>query len=278
MRRAVPERHHGAADREQRKERDELGPSLEAGGSHERIAAKEAAAKGVERRAATPLAGAIAGHPVRGALHASASAIMVTSMQDLATDTGAWLETDAGRFKFARRSHALRRPVLPVVHRGGPGAPRRVRGPVLLDGVPRQRAAVPGDDLRGGRLGGGDGGAYTKDPSAFAASTTYVYARQIVAQIFNVYALRMAAVFLISQATLWLRTGVMPKWLAYSHLRGGPRPPVRRRRRRSGWCSCSPRGCSSISAYILDRVSEARRRGLTGSRRTVRARRGPRAP
>ena len=37
----------------------------------------------------------------------------------------------------------------------------------------------------------------------------------MVAQIFNVYALRMAAVFLISQATLWLRTGVMPKWLAY---------------------------------------------------------------
>jgi hypothetical protein len=37
----------------------------------------------------------------------------------------------------------------------------------------------------------------------------------MVGQIFTVYALRMAAVFLISQATLWLRTGVMPKWLAY---------------------------------------------------------------
>jgi hypothetical protein len=57
--------------------------------------------------------------------------------------------------------------------------------------------------------------AYASDPSAFGSSTTYVYARQMVGQIFNVYALRMAAVFLISQATLWLRTGVMPKWLAY---------------------------------------------------------------
>jgi len=37
----------------------------------------------------------------------------------------------------------------------------------------------------------------------------------MVAQIFNVHALRMAAVFLISQATLWLRTGVMPTYLAY---------------------------------------------------------------
>lgn len=35
-----------------------------------------------------------------------------------------------------------------------------------------------------------------------------------MSQIFNVYALRMAAVFLISQATLWVRTGVMPRWMA----------------------------------------------------------------
>jgi hypothetical protein len=31
---------------------------------------------------------------------------------------------------------------------------------------------------------------------------------------FNVYALRGAAVFLIAQATLWMRTGVMPRWMA----------------------------------------------------------------
>ena len=33
--------------------------------------------------------------------------------------------------------------------------------------------------------------------------------REIVSQIFNVYALRMAAVFLVSHATLLLRTGVI---------------------------------------------------------------------
>ena len=49
---------------------------------------------------------------------------------------------------------------------------------------------------------------------SFIASSTYLYARQIVAQIFTVYAVRMAAVFLLSQATLWLRTGVMPRWMA----------------------------------------------------------------
>ena len=50
--------------------------------------------------------------------------------------------------------------------------------------------------------------------SGFADSSTYLYARHMVAQVFSVYALRMAAIFQISQATLWLRTGVMPRWMA----------------------------------------------------------------
>jgi hypothetical protein len=34
-------------------------------------------------------------------------------------------------------------------------------------------------------------------------------------QISNVYALRMAGVLLLSLGTMWLRTGVMPRWLAF---------------------------------------------------------------
>jgi hypothetical protein len=56
--------------------------------------------------------------------------------------------------------------------------------------------------------------AYEKDPTGLIAAGTYTYARQLVAQIFSIYALRMAAVFVISQATLWIRTGVMPRWMA----------------------------------------------------------------
>jgi Phage integrase, N-terminal SAM-like domain len=51
--------------------------------------------------------------------------------------------------------------------------------------------------------------------SGFPDTDTYRYAREIVSQIFNVYALRMAAVFLVSQATLLLRTGVIHRWLAF---------------------------------------------------------------
>jgi hypothetical protein len=50
--------------------------------------------------------------------------------------------------------------------------------------------------------------------AAFAGSQTYVYVQFAFTQLFGVYALRMAAVFLICQATAWLRHGLMPKWLA----------------------------------------------------------------
>jgi hypothetical protein len=42
------------------------------------------------------------------------------------------------------------------------------------------------------------------------------FAREIMLQISNVYALRMAAVFMISVATIWLRTSVMPRWIVIS--------------------------------------------------------------
>ena len=55
--------------------------------------------------------------------------------------------------------------------------------------------------------------AYAHSPD-FAGSETEVYVEFAFAQLFGVYALRMAAVFLICQATAWLRHGLMPKWLA----------------------------------------------------------------
>src|SRR5947208_9176481 len=40
------------------------------------------------------------------------------------------------------------------------------------------------------------------------------FGRAVMLQISNVYGLRMAGVFMISLATIWLRTGLMPRWLA----------------------------------------------------------------
>jgi hypothetical protein len=56
---------------------------------------------------------------------------------------------------------------------------------------------------------------YGRDRAGFPGSPTYYLARDLITQIFSIYALTMAAVFLLSQATLWLRTKVMPRWMTY---------------------------------------------------------------
>jgi hypothetical protein len=48
-----------------------------------------------------------------------------------------------------------------------------------------------------------------------AAPDVYAVGREVISQMFNTYAIKMAAVFMISLSTLWIRTGVMPRWLCY---------------------------------------------------------------
>jgi hypothetical protein len=50
--------------------------------------------------------------------------------------------------------------------------------------------------------------------SAPASSELYSFGRRLMATIFSVYALRMSAVFMISLASVWVRSKVMPRWLA----------------------------------------------------------------
>lgn len=40
------------------------------------------------------------------------------------------------------------------------------------------------------------------------------FGQAVMLQVSNIYALRMAGVLLISLGTMWLRTGVLPRWLA----------------------------------------------------------------
>ena len=47
-----------------------------------------------------------------------------------------------------------------------------------------------------------------------ASETVYKAGRMLVSQITNVYGLRMASVFMLSSATMWMRTQVVPRWLA----------------------------------------------------------------
>jgi len=53
-------------------------------------------------------------------------------------------------------------------------------------------------------------------PGNAAGAITYAFGRLEMYQISNVYALRMSGVFMISLGTIWLQTGTMPRWLAFS--------------------------------------------------------------
>ena len=167
----------------------------------------------VARRAATLTAGAIAGI-LFSVLFTTSIVLMFTNMADLSSDTGAWLESGSGGLKLA----------LGLIPFAGLFF-------LWFIAVSRERLGRFEDQffatvfLGSGLLflamvfaaaasAGAIVEAYARDPAGFVGSDTYYYARLTVSQIFNVYALRMAAVFMISLASLWMRTGVMPRWMS----------------------------------------------------------------
>jgi hypothetical protein len=57
--------------------------------------------------------------------------------------------------------------------------------------------------------------AYEAIPGKVMDSGTYTFARTLAYQLVNVYALRMAGVFMFSTCTLSIRIGIFPRWMAF---------------------------------------------------------------
>ncbi|MFO1424953.1 MAG: hypothetical protein U1F70_15125 [Candidatus Competibacteraceae bacterium] len=57
--------------------------------------------------------------------------------------------------------------------------------------------------------------AFTVDPGRLLGSATFTSARAIAYEIMNIYAIKMAGVFMIATSTLALRTGFIPRWSAF---------------------------------------------------------------
>lgn len=55
---------------------------------------------------------------------------------------------------------------------------------------------------------------YNSQPEAILDSSLYTFGREMTYRVSNTYGLRMAAVFMISLGTFWVRTKTMPRWLA----------------------------------------------------------------
>lgn len=63
-------------------------------------------------------------------------------------------------------------------------------------------------------LAGGLLTAWNSMHGTLVDSGVYLFARTTSFQLVNVYAMRMAAVFMISTSTIALRTGIFPRWMA----------------------------------------------------------------
>ncbi len=63
-------------------------------------------------------------------------------------------------------------------------------------------------------LAGGVLATYALEPSKFIATGVYTLVRTVMYRITSIYAVRMAGVFMISLGTIWVRTRLMPRWLA----------------------------------------------------------------
>jgi hypothetical protein len=57
--------------------------------------------------------------------------------------------------------------------------------------------------------------AYTADPTRIVGSTTFTSARAIAYEVMNIYAIKMAGVFMIATSTLALRTRFIARWIAF---------------------------------------------------------------
>ena len=62
--------------------------------------------------------------------------------------------------------------------------------------------------------GGGIITAYVARPTGMLDSATFAFARAVTYEIMNLYAVKMAAVFMISTSTLAIRTGFIAHWIA----------------------------------------------------------------
>jgi len=64
-------------------------------------------------------------------------------------------------------------------------------------------------------LAGGLLASYALEPDALIASGLYTFSRAVMWRISNIYAVRMAGVFMISLGTISVRTRIMSRWLVF---------------------------------------------------------------
>jgi len=165
------------------------------------------------RRLSTPRTAAVAGI-LFAVLFGTAIVLLGLSIPADPADRGAWLEEQAGTVTFALSLYPFAGIFFlwfigVVRDRLGELEDRFFSTVFFGSGLLFLAMAFVSAALAGGLLA-----SYAAIPAQMIDSGLYTFGRQIVYQITNVYSMRMAAVFMLSLGTVWVRTRNMPRWLA----------------------------------------------------------------
>ena len=165
------------------------------------------------RRLTTPRAAAIAGI-LFGLLFATSLVLIRTAIPEYLSDDVAWVEQGAGRITVALElmpfaGIAFLWFIGVVRDRLGDFEDRLFATVTLGSGLLFLAMVFVSTAIAGGILASSQ--FYTGDT---LNENVIYFSRALMLQISNIYALRMAGVFMISLGTIWLRTGLMPRWLA----------------------------------------------------------------
>ena len=166
----------------------------------------------LRRRAATPRAAAWAGI-VFGVLFATSLVLLRTTIPADPRADPTWLTDGKGRLRAAMVLMPLSGIAFlwfigVVRDRLGAHEDRFLSTVFLGSGLLFLAMTFVATAIAGGLLVGVD-----RASDGESGATVVRFARGTMLQVSNVYALRMAAAFMISLASIWLRTGLMPRWL-----------------------------------------------------------------
>jgi hypothetical protein len=161
----------------------------------------------------TPRAAAIAG--IAFAALFSASIVLIRlSIPDDPTDDGAWLRASAGNVSRALSLAPFAGIALlwfmgGVRDRLGPWEDRFFSTVFVGSGLLFLAMFFAAAALAGGILAG-----FAVESGRLLDGGVYSFSRAAMYLIMNTYGVKMAGVFMMSLGTIWVRTGVMPRWLA----------------------------------------------------------------
>lgn len=163
----------------------------------------------------TPRAAAVAGILFAILYSASLVLIRLAIPPDTTTDNGDWLETNARAVNLALNlvpyaGIAFLWFIGVIRDRLGEMEDRFLATVFLGSGLIFLAMTFVGAALAGGLMS-----SYAIAPTTIIGSGVFTYGREVMFHIINVYAVRMAGVFMISLGTIWIRTGLMHRGWAF---------------------------------------------------------------